>query len=211
MHYILHLTRPILKNNHHSDRGYFCYYQENNDGAGTSNLPPSVELATNPDTDTKETIKRASQKRKRNFSKRKEKQIKRNTGEENVSRTGNTVHKKHVGADCQCALKCFEKVGEDNVKQTFEMFWEIGDFSTQNAYLFGAMKVSTVARCWKTTSETSRRNVSVVYYIKSNGADVSVQESLSCHSRFTKQQWEGRKYPEKDHLWSKHSTHRQTG
>lgn len=80
MHYILHLTRPILKNNHHSDRGYFCYYQENNDGAGTSNLPPSVELATNADTDTKETIKRASRKRKRNFSKRKEKQIKRNTG-----------------------------------------------------------------------------------------------------------------------------------
>ena len=92
------------------------------------------------------------------MSQRKEKQIKRNIGEEYVSRTGKTVHKKHVGPDCQCALKCFEKLDESNVKQSFKMFWEIGDFNTQNAYLFGAMKVSTVARHRKTTSETSRRN-----------------------------------------------------
>lgn len=65
---------------------------------------------------------------------------------------------------------CLGKAGEDNVKQSFEMFWEIGDFSRQNAYLIGAMKVSTVVRRRKTTSEISKRKFFVVYCIKSNGA-----------------------------------------
>ena len=48
--------------------------------------------------------------------------LKRASGEEYVNKNQQIVSAKKVGHPCKCKRKCFEKIGEDKIKATFEGF-----------------------------------------------------------------------------------------
>ncbi|GBL88752.1 hypothetical protein AVEN_158888-1 [Araneus ventricosus] len=59
---------------------------------------------------------------------------KRNSGEEYVSRhTNAVVPARQIGEPCSC--QCFSKIGQDNVQQIFNAFWELGNYDLQNSYV----------------------------------------------------------------------------
>ncbi|GBM72197.1 hypothetical protein AVEN_203274-1 [Araneus ventricosus] len=59
---------------------------------------------------------------------------KRNSGEKYVSRHKNAmVPSRQIGEPCSC--QCFSKIGQDNVQQIFNAFWELGNYDLQNSHL----------------------------------------------------------------------------
>ena len=47
---------------------------------------------------------------------------------------------------CKSSLKCFEAVGEEQRQRLFDGFWRTNDFSLQNSYISGCVKVIAVKR-----------------------------------------------------------------
>ena len=45
------------------------------------------------------------------------------------------VGARKVGPPCQCKNKCFEKIGPECIKKTFEEYWALGSYDLQNADL----------------------------------------------------------------------------
>ena len=124
-----------------------------------------------------------SRKRKRNpeeWKKNKRKSL-RNRGKEyeTASKSGEkrTFAAKQLGKDCRCPLKCFEKVTLERRENVSEGFWELGDWTAQNAFLCGSVKVTAVKRRYAKKGEASlhsRRNYSRQYYINDNGMSTRV-------------------------------------
>ena len=124
-----------------------------------------------------------SRKRKRNpeeWKKNKRKRL-RNRGKEyeTVSKSGEKrkFAAKQLGKDCRCSLKCFERVTKQRRENVFGGFWELGDWTAQNAFLCGSVKVTSVKRRYAKKRETSldsRRNYSRQYYINDNGMSTRV-------------------------------------
>ena len=70
---------------------------------------------------------------------------KRNMGQQYVSRHSNIiVPARKIGEKCKCG--CFEKIGEEKVKEIFKAFWDIGDFNQQNEYISKLVKSEDVKR-----------------------------------------------------------------
>ncbi|CAL4067502.1 unnamed protein product, partial [Meganyctiphanes norvegica] len=60
----------------------------------------------------------------------------RNLGQEYTSRmTGKVVKAREVGPDCRCTLKCFERVGIENINTIFTQYYASGDYNIQCAYI----------------------------------------------------------------------------
>lgn len=101
----------------------------------------------------------------------------RNSGKSYVKlkgkETGAFVEEKAVGPDCLCPNKCFDKVGEETVQKIFRDFWALGDYNSQNAYLFGLINILGVKRRY-TKNQASRRNFTITYCIKKKGENVNV-------------------------------------
>ena len=124
-----------------------------------------------------------SRKRKRNpeeWKKNKRKSL-CNKGKEyeTVSKSGEkrTFAAKQLGKDCRCPLKCFERVTQERREIVFGGFWELGDWTAQNAFLCGSVKVTSVKKRYAKKGETSlhsRRNYSRQYYINDNGMSTRV-------------------------------------
>ena len=63
-------------------------------------------------------------------------QKRRNEGQDYVSeKTGKLVSAKQVGLPCKCIKKCFEKIGEGNIRDIFTHYWNAGDWNVQTGYL----------------------------------------------------------------------------
>lgn len=86
--------------------------------------------------------------------------------------SGKLIECKKIGPSCQCSNRCFEKIGE-NVKKIFTTFWQMGDYSTQNAYIAGCVKISTPKRHYKRDGQ-SRKGFSMAYYVCNNGVDMKI-------------------------------------
>ena len=69
---------------------------------------------------------------------------------------------------CGCALKCFDKISQDQRKCLFTGFWESSNFDVQNSYLCGCVRVMKAKRKY-TKAATSRRKYTRMYFVK-NGA-----------------------------------------
>ena len=88
------------------------------------------------------------------------------------------VAAKKVGKDCRCSLKCFERVTQERHENVFRGFWELGDWTAQNAFLCGSVKVTSVKRRYKKKDKSllhSRRNYSRQYYININNHGLSIR------------------------------------
>ena len=74
--------------------------------------------------------------------------------------------------NCWCPLKCFEGVIQEWWENVFRGFRELGDWTAQNAFLCGSVKVTSVKRRYAKKGKTSlhsQRNHSHQYYINNNG------------------------------------------
>ncbi|GBL86452.1 hypothetical protein AVEN_164607-1 [Araneus ventricosus] len=83
---------------------------------------------------------------------------KRNSGEEYVSRHTNVVvPARQIGEPCSC--QCFSKIGQDNVQQIFNAFWELGNSDLQNSYFSKLVISNNVKRSYvrRRPSRTLRR------------------------------------------------------
>uniref|UniRef100_A0A6P7G288 Uncharacterized protein LOC114333083 n=1 Tax=Diabrotica virgifera virgifera TaxID=50390 RepID=A0A6P7G288_DIAVI len=110
-------------------------------------------------------------KRKRGCNIDQRQQNKRNSGQSYTCKRGkgNVILQKSMGEDCLCKRKCFEVVSADERKSIFQKFWEINNFNTQNAYLFGCMQIKIKARSTKPKDSPSRRSHTVEYLITATG------------------------------------------
>ena len=85
-----------------------------------------------------------------------------------------------MGKDCARPLKCFTQVPEKRHLEIFESFWELGDWTSQNSYVSGCVKIVDIHRRYgkqgkAATSTPPRRNVSRHYYVnKEDGVSVRV-------------------------------------
>ena len=61
--------------------------------------------------------------------------LKRASDEEYVNKNQQIVSAKKVGHPCKCKRKCFEKIGENKIKATFEGFLQLCDKDKQDAYI----------------------------------------------------------------------------
>ena len=75
---------------------------------------------------------------------------------------------------CGCALKCFDKVTEQQRKSIFEGFWGLGEFNVQNAYLCGAVKILEIKRRYTSAGCDSRRSKTRTYYVNNGSVSIRV-------------------------------------
>ena len=111
--------------------------------------------------------------------------LKRARGEEYVNRNQQIVSANKVGHPCKCKRKCFEKIGEDKVKATFEGFLQLSDKDKQDACLFSLTSCNTVKRQRPRIEDSSiQRSSSYHYRVKTQGGDIicSVQTGIYIHS-----------------------------
>lgn len=71
----------------------------------------------------------------------------RNCGETYVTRKGKTIRKKTLNdAPCGCQKECNKEVNFGTRHQLFSAFWGLGDWSAQNTYLVGLVKVNEIKK-----------------------------------------------------------------
>ena len=93
------------------------------------------------------------------------------------------VPAKKMGSEpCGCALKCFDKISEDQRKRLFAGFWDSGNFDVQNAYLCGCVRVMKTKRKYM-KAPTSRRKYTRMYFVKNSAISEEVCKAafLSIH------------------------------
>ena len=111
--------------------------------------------------------KRKRNPKKHNKAKRK---ILRNSGQEYLSRTGHICEARTLGPSCKCRRQCFDILSESHCEFLCNQFWNLGDFSTQNAYLFGQIKSYRPMRrrpLHVVSGNDYRKQYSFAYYVKS--------------------------------------------
>lgn len=105
---------------------------------------------------------------------RNKKKLQRNSGKEYVTATSageeRKVEAKRVGKDCACPLKCFARVSEERRSEILDGFWELGDWSSQNSYICGCIKIAGVQRRYGKQDRAAaatppRRNFTRLYFV----------------------------------------------
>ena len=130
-------------------------------------------MATNP---PQHTLPSGSRKRKcnpeswvRNKSKRA-----RQTGEEYISDTNNTVvAARKVGPPCNCNLGCFALVGEENINRIHHDYWSLGDHTLQTAFIQNCATESAVKKHY-TIDVTKHQDFRRTYHVLIDGKLVTI-------------------------------------
>lgn len=87
-----------------------------------------------------ELVKRTRKRQKRE-SKRADRKKKRNSGLSYQTKKGKTVlQKTFTNNPCSCKKGCSTKIDAETRKHAFSVFWKLGSFKLQNAYLCGLVK-----------------------------------------------------------------------
>lgn len=107
-----------------------------------------------------------TRKRQRGESKKAERKRKRNSGLTYSTNKGKQIPRKvFCNSNCLCKQKCFEKIEEQSRKHSFDSFWKLSSFTSQNAYLCGLVK-QEVPKYRRPRGGTRKpKTTSNVYYI----------------------------------------------
>lgn len=119
--------------------------------------------------------KRPRQKRKKpeNWKMNVRKQ-KRNSGLEYVTTSGKLRlprFPKNINHECNCKIKCHEKLNDDAKAEIFKNFWDLGNVDLQRGFICKHVKRHSSARSRK---EDSRRKFSQTYYLPFKGIEHKV-------------------------------------
>ncbi|KAK9675102.1 hypothetical protein QE152_g40637 [Popillia japonica] len=77
----------------------------------------------------------------------------RSQGKEYVNYKGHVVHAKAIGNSCNCPLKCFQKVNEENRNNVFKTFYGIATKNEQDIYLQDLLQPRTSTSCLELPTE----------------------------------------------------------
>ncbi|XP_076035763.1 uncharacterized protein LOC143021869 [Oratosquilla oratoria] len=116
-------------------------------------------------------------------SSRKQRKLLRNQGKAYINASGKLVEEKcYIDKDCNCKANCISRLGDFEFrKDIFTKFWDIGDFSKQNAYLAESIiLVPNKLRKWKESrkEEKSTKTVTRLYYVKKKESKVRVCKNM---------------------------------
>lgn len=108
---------------------------------------------------------------KRNINKRS-----RNSGEAYSTKKGQPVLPKTfpVDYDCQCTQRCNGKFPSEEGKKIFDSFWKLGDYSKQNVFLRGLVKVHETVRSRPRDGSGVPKTCSYSYIFSNNTKSVQV-------------------------------------
>nr|CAD7199986.1 unnamed protein product [Timema douglasi] len=101
------------------------------------------------------------------------------TGESHISVKGELVLPKRIGSDCNCKLKCYQKVDENTRQRLFKGYYSLKTYDEQNAYLFGLIKKQDVKR--KKNLESDRRTCTYKYHVRDQGKEIQVCKLAFAH------------------------------
>ena len=112
--------------------------------------------------------------------KRKKMKLQKDRGEAYTTYTGTQKPSKEVkNLTCKCQYSCREKLDEKECERLFTDFYKLGEYDTQNKYLFGLLGRMDVKRK-KRGSATSRKNT-IVYHVRLvDGTRVQVCKKSFC-------------------------------
>lgn len=124
---------------------------------------------------TQDESPKRSRKRQKHESKKQERKKKRNSGMAYKTKEGKEVSKKKFSnANCNCRLKCVEKISEESRRNAFETFWKLGSFSCQNIFLCGLIKQMSPKLRRPKDGSRLQKSTSNQFYIQVDGSSVKV-------------------------------------
>ena len=97
----------------------------------------------------------------------------RQTGEEYVNITGDTVAARAVGSPCNCKEHCFALVGEEGIIRIHQDFWSLGDHTLQTAFIQNCATETAVKNHY-TADVTKHHGIRRSYHVLVDGKLVPV-------------------------------------
>lgn len=109
-------------------------------------------------------------KRQKRGSTKQGRKKKRNLGQAYETKEGRKVpEKKFSNINCNCRLKCIDKISEVTRRSSFETFWNLGSFSCQNAFLCGLIKQMSLQHRRPRDGSRLPKSTSNQFYIQVDG------------------------------------------
>jgi hypothetical protein len=107
---------------------------------------------------------------------------KRNNGQEYSSRSGKTIPAvQFKDFDCQCPLKCSEKLSDDEKQNMFTLYWQ-SSREAKLAFLCGHVKQNPVKSRYGAKPDESRRQKTRLFYLtKNDQTSVRVCKKMFCN------------------------------
>ena len=123
----------------------------------------------------------SERKRMKKMWKREEAKMKRNSGNEYVSRSGKIVPKKlFKDVDCHCPLSCSAKLSTDEKNNMFTLYWK-SSREAKLAFVCGHVRQSSVKRRCSDKEDSSRRHKTrLFYFTKADNSSVRVCKQMFC-------------------------------
>ncbi|KDR17003.1 uncharacterized protein LOC110832095 [Zootermopsis nevadensis] len=120
-------------------------------------------------------------KRTRNPSewKREKRKRLRVAGKAYVNSRGDIVDERKIGEDCRCRRKCYALVTEEERHKLFVGYYSLNSHDEQNAYLFGLIRKTEIAR--KRSKESDRRTCSYKYFVRTKGKEIQICRLAFAH------------------------------
>jgi len=120
-------------------------------------------------------------KRANKMWKREEAKMKRNSGDQYVSRSGKIIPKKlFKDVDCHCPLSCSAKVSTDEKNNMFNLYWK-SSREAKLAYICGHVRQCSVKRRYSDKEDCSRRQKTrLFYFTKADNSSVRVCKEMFC-------------------------------
>lgn len=123
----------------------------------------------------------SERKKVKKMWKREEAKMKRNSGNEYVSRSGKTVPKKlFKDVDCHCPLSCSAKLSTEEKNNMFSLYWK-SSREAKLAYICGHVRQCSVKRRYSDKEDFSRRQKTrLFYFTKADNSSVRVCKEMFC-------------------------------
>ncbi|PSN45004.1 hypothetical protein C0J52_11636 [Blattella germanica] len=120
-------------------------------------------------------------KRTRNPSewKREKRKRLRVAGKAYINSKGDIVDERKIGEDCRCRRKCYTLVTEEERHKLFVGYYSLNSHDEQNAYLFGLIRKTEIAR--KRSKDSDRRTCSYKYFVRTQGKEVQICRLAFAH------------------------------
>jgi len=100
-------------------------------------------------------------------------------GKSYVNSKGDIVDERKIGEDCRCRRKCYTLVTEEERHKLFMGYYSLNSHDEQNAYLFGLIRKTEIAR--KRSKESDRRTCSYKYFVRTQGKEVQICRLAFAH------------------------------
>lgn len=100
-------------------------------------------------------------------------------GKAYVNSKGDIVDERKIGEDCRCRRKCYALVTEEERHKLFVGYYSLNSHDEQNAYLFGLIRKTEIAR--KRSKESDRRTCSYKYFVRTQGKEIQICRLAFAH------------------------------